>query len=385
MAYSESIQKLKELLDGYSAESGKLQTLYKNAVENAEASRKASLEALEKQHYRDRNEAYADTAREERNTMNMLASRGLGFSGEAAQAKLNSNVLLSERLGALTREKANAQTELDLALNQQKQALALDAAERQSALDKNRADIASDIAKTELDYEQEQARLKAEKDMQKAELAAKYGNSTQNAGNTNGGNNVNVGIGGGNGLNALNGFDPEASPKELAKLLVTSATDDGYIRSDYDEYLINRYMLELYDNYTLPDGYMDELVFMLKAYGYPATPRAEMRIQVISREAKEYYEQSYNSRFDSAIISGKHELSASAFAGTEARNDALEYSYSRTENENEFRKCCENVGIPVSEVNAFIEARKPIKEDSEAEEKKASGGGGGKHTYNSLK
>lgn len=369
MAYSESIQKLKDMLDGYSAESGRIETLYKSAIENAEANRKASLDALDKQYYADRNEAYADTAREERNTMNMLAARGLGFSGEAAQAKLNSNVLLSERLGALTRGKENAKNEIDLALNEQKHSLALDAAERQSALDKNRTNLAADIAKMELDSEQEQARIKAEKDMQKAELAAKYGNSGQNSGSGSGsssgnssasGGNINIGVGG----DGIIGFDPEASPKELAKLLVTSATDDGYIRSDYDEYLINRYMLQLYDNYTLPDGYMDELVFMLKAYGYPAGSRSEMRIQVISREAKEYYENSYASRYDGAVMDGKHELSAGAFASLTARNDALDYIYSRTENETEFKTVCANVGIPENEVSAYIESKRPPKQDN---------------------
>ena len=327
MAYSDSIKRLKEMLDGYSAESGRLTELYKTALQNAEKTRADAQKAVDEQYYRDRNEAYSDIARSERNTLNALSARGLGFSGETAQARLNSNVLLSERLGDIARGRLGKEIELDNELAKQKSELALDAAERQSALDKSYADIAADIAKTELDAEQEKARLKAEKEMQQAELNAKYGGS--GGGNVSGGN-INVGVngggnGGGNGeLDDIIGFNPEATPKELAKLLVTSATDDGYIRGSYDEYLINRYMLELYDNYTLPDGYMDELIFMLKAYGYPAKSREDMRKQVITRDAKAYYEDRYKSAFDSAVLSGNHELSATLTAGKTARSDVLE-------------------------------------------------------------
>lgn len=384
MAYSDSIKRLKEMLDGYSAESGRLTELYKTALQNAEKTRADAQKAIDEQYYRDRNEVYSDIARSERNTLNALSARGLGFSGETAQARLNSNVLLSERLGDIARGRLGKEIELDNELAKQKSELALDAAERQSALDKSYAGIAADIAKTELDAEQEKARLKAEKEMQQAELNAKYGGNVS-GGNVSGGN-INVGgNGGGNGeLDDIIGFNPEATPKELAKLLVTSATDDGYIRGSYDEYLINRYMLELYDNYTLPDGYMDELIFMLKAYGYPAKSREDMRKQVITRDAKAYYEDRYKSAFDSAVLSGNHELSATLTAGKTARSEVLEYIYSRAESEQEFLDIATGAGVPKADATEFYKTKSQsdIKPD---ESEKTQFGGGNKHIYSSLK
>ena len=364
MAYSDSIKRLKEMLDGYSAESGRLTELYKTALQNAEKTRADAQKAVDEQYYRDRNEAYSDIARSERNTLNALSARGLGFSGETAQARLNSNVLLSERLGDIARGRLGKEIELDNELAKQKSELALDAAERQSALDKSYADIAADIAKTELDAEQEKARLKAEKEMQQAELNAKYGGS--GGGNVSGGN-INVGgNGGGNGeLDDIIGFNPEATPKELAKLLVTSATDDGYIRGSYDEYLINRYMLELYDNYT-------------------AKSREDMRKQVITRDAKAYYEDRYKSAFDSAVLSGNHELSATLTAGKTARSEVLEYIYSRAESEQEFLDIATGAGVPKADATEFYKTKS--QSDTKPEEsEKTQFGGGNKHIYSSLK
>ncbi len=360
MAYSEAIDKLKQMLDGYSAESGRLEELYKTAVKNAEEGYKNSLQQLNDSHYRERNEAYADIARDERNTMNMLASRGLGYSGEAAQAKLNSNVLLENRLGEIGRSKAEAEISLKESLDKEKQSLAKENSERLSSLEREKAGIYTDIAKLEQERELEQAKINAEKEMHKAELEAKYGeNKTENSGtNGEGGENSS------NGEETLPaGFNPEATPKELAKLLVGSATDDGYIRSDYDEYLINRYMLELYENYTLPEGYIDELVFMLKAYGYPESDISDMRIQVISRDAKSYYDERYKARYDSAILSGNHALSATAYASQTARDDLLSYIHSRCKTEREFIECCVSAGLPKSEAEGYIKTN-PITDNN---------------------
>ncbi|MBO5768263.1 MAG: hypothetical protein J6R49_07000 [Clostridia bacterium] len=90
MAYYNAKQRLKELLGSYSAEEEKLGRIYKTALENAENSYKASLDAARAEAERKRSRAIGDNAQNEREYMELLATRGLGFSGEAAQAKLNS-------------------------------------------------------------------------------------------------------------------------------------------------------------------------------------------------------------------------------------------------------------------------------------------------------
>ncbi|MBO5768145.1 MAG: hypothetical protein J6R49_06395, partial [Clostridia bacterium] len=121
---------------------------------------------------------------------------------------------------------------------------------------------------------------------------------------------------------------------------------------------INRYMLELYEDYDLPDGYIKELVFMLKAYGYPESDISDMRVQVISRDAKEYYDKRYKKLYDSAVLSGKHALSASAYAAETAESDLLSMIFTRTKSDGEFLDVCENAGIMNHVATAYLESHR---------------------------
>ena len=321
MAFYDTIEALKAELKGYSDDEHRIAELYRSAVKNNQKSYNDSSAQIEARYEYDRNQAYADNARDERNTMNMLASRGLGFSGEAAQAKLNSNTVLANRLGALARSKNEA--------------------------DKNRLGLMADIAALESDKEQHDASLAAEKDMFDRELYAKYHSGKNNGSNGGNGSNGSNSSNGSNGsISELSGFTPDISPKDLAKLMVTNATDDNYIETDDDEYLINRYMLDIYENYGVDDEYMNELVFMLKAYGYDDVSLDELRVQVITRDADEYYKESYKQTVDLYISEGMEENSARTAARQEATRKKLEYIKRRCKSDDEFINCCKQLGIP---------------------------------------
>ena len=330
MAYYNAKQRLKELLGSYSAEEEKLGQIYKTALENAENSYKASLASARAEAERKRSRAIGDNAQNEREYMELLATRGLGFSGEAAQAKLNSNLSLESRLSDIDREAAEEERGLAEGLNEYRSELEKERLSETKALREEKTELYKDLA----------------------ELEASEKGESGSKGESNSGGNGNT-----DDL-PLPEFNPEATPKELAKLLVTSATDDGYIRSDYDEYLINRYMLELYEDYDLPDGYIKELVFMLKAYGYPESDISDMRIQVISRDAKEYYDKRYKKLYDSAVLSGKHALSASAYAAETAESDLLSMIFTRTKSDTEFLDVCENAGIMNYVATAYLESHR---------------------------
>lgn len=381
MAYSDAIQNLKDALNGYSEDSAKLESLYKTAVGNADKEYSDTVKQLDRQYYRDRNEAYADNARDERNTYAMLASRGLGFSGEAAQAKLSSNLLLNERLGSLADGKSEAETKLASEYADRKNSLAADYIENQGALNDKRTAVLADIAEMELDREQQNAALKAEKDMHQAELDAKYQSGTISGGNTV--------INGTSGLEGttdiISGFTPDVSPKDLAKLMVTNATDGNYIESEDDEYLVNKYMLEIMESYKLDSDYLNELIFMLKAYGYEDIGADEMRVQVISRDARTYYDDRYNESYDRVILSGGHELMAILQAENSARKAQLDYIFGRTSGSAEFIKCCIAAGIPAADAEAYANTAVWEKPSENNRKDNSSGGSGRKFTANMLK
>ncbi len=512
MEYSNVTDSLKSLLDNYSADEEKLTLLYKNALQNADKAHSDALNALNSQFQSDRKRVYSDNLRDERNTLTMLAERGLGFSGESAQAKLNSNILLSNRLGALESQKASDASKLaldtadkkhnlslellektgvlndkknqfmlDIATLQQKEAdgianreheKALSDAQRawekekfnaqlqadkemsaadwerewaklmaqinadkesasaqrdwekeklnteiqadkdkaetawQRELEKLMAQIQADKDMAQADWERELEKLmaqiqadkeqadadrrweqqkqanelqaerekidkqiQAEKDMQTAELYAKYQQTVN--GETSNGETSNGSTGTkkpttsakeeikkdlANKNNATNStqsptteenitFTPDIPPKDLAKLMVTNATDDNFIEETKDEYIINKYLLDMINNYQLNDEYYDELIFMLKAYGYDDIGIDGMREQVISYDARAYYDEKYPEYYRKYSSSGMSESDARAAAKLYTREEQMQYIKSRANSRNEFIACCLNCDI----------------------------------------
>ena len=416
MGYDNTIDYLKQALDSYSADEEKLSNLYKGAMENAEKNYDLAMKQLEKQYYDDRNAAYADSARSNRNTGIFLAERGLGFSGEAAQSQLNSNIALSGRLGALEGEKSKNENQLRLDLANQKNQLAMDESEKFRLLSDSKNGLISDIAGMELDYENAQAKLaadeaklkaeidmhnqsiqaekdmhtqsiQADKDMQnsalraeidmhnaslkndmdmlEAELLAKY-NNANNSGNS-GNKGQNSASGGNNGSNNIGNsgnadtstenktaYIPDISSKDLASRLIGSATDDGRINSIHDRYNIHRYLLDLYENYDIDETYFNDLIFMIKAYGYEETSIASMRRQVISYEAYDFYQKTYDDVYDREIANGSDEYTAVSRAKSAATLSKLDYAYEHCAHLTEFRICCEEMGYSKSTIESYI-------------------------------
>jgi len=455
--YSNLTDSLKSLLDNYSADEEKLTSLYKNALENADKAHSDALNALDSQFQSDRKRVYSDTMRDERNALNMLAERGLGFSGESAQTKLNSNILLSNRLGALESQKANDASKLaldhadkkhnlslemlektgmlgdkknqfmlDLATLQQKEADGIANREHEKALndaelawekEKLNAQIQADKEMSAADWEREWNKLmaqinadkesenaqrdwekekfnaqiqadkenadadrlweqqkqayelqaerektdkqiQAEKDMQAAELYAKYqqavngeasNGSTDTKKPTSGKGDTNVDVNAGNGTELPKEetikFTPDIPPKDLAKLMVSNATDDNFIEETKDEYIINKYLLDMINNYEMSDEYFHELIFMLKAYGYDDVGVDGMREQVISYDAKAYYDETYPAYYRKYASSGMTESDARAAAKAYAREEQMKYIKDRAKSREEFIACCVNCYI----------------------------------------
>ncbi len=437
MAYTDQINSLKEALNSYSAEEEKLSALYKTAIENAEKAHQTAKAQLESQYQRDRNAVYADNARDERNFNNLLAERGLGFSGEAAQSKLNSNITLSNRLGDLEREKNQNSLKLDADLASNKTTLSLEEAEKLKSILDSKNQLGADIAGMELERENEanklawekeseanriqaekealaqqiladqqaladklnaeqqaqyaqiqadkeakelelQAekdmlaiKLQAEKDMLAAELEAKYNSvisgETSSSGstdkNTSSDKNTTAGTQSSQDIPVDDpsddggSFIPNINAPSLAKQLVNTATSgNGYVSDDDHDHIINKYLIQLREGYDIDEEYYDELIFMLKAYGYTEKTYPEMRIQVITYDAEAYYEDIYDECFESYALNGMEDGAAQKKARETAAQKQIEYMYKKSNSNLEFKECCKQMGIGSTKAQEYIEA-----------------------------
>ena len=358
MTYSDSIEALKAGLSQYSESEKQLTELYKQAIANAEAEYKTAVKQVNDQYKRDRNEAHADTVREERSLNNMLAARGLGFSGEAAQAKLNSNIILSNRLGELNRGKVDAETKLSLDLSDKKSALSLDNAEKIREVQKGRDDLNAKIASIIAEREDNAAKIKAEKEMAEAKLKAEMEmlELELNAKNNNSSGN---GVGSSGGQAGGSGYTPTMTAKELAKALITTASGGGSSidGSHAQQYSINKYLTELTDKYKVSEEYVNDLIFVLRSYGYEDVGESKRRTDVITYEAITYYYNQYDKYYDLYINRGFNEGKAHTEAKKAAQNEQLEYIYENSRNTYEFKECCNDIGISLTEVTSFLNSK----------------------------
>ena len=84
-------------------------------------------------------------------------------------------------------------------------------------------------------------------------------------------------------------------------------------------------LLDMHNNYALSKEYYDELIFMLKAYGYNDIGIDGMRQQVISHEAEAYYDERYSYYYETYAMDGMTEAEARQSADSYALKDQLDF------------------------------------------------------------
>ena len=385
MAYSDRINELKALLSGYSESEQKLTENYKTALENAKAAHEGNKKLLDEQYKRDRNDIFADNARDERNALTLLAKRGLGFSGETAQTKLDHNLILANRLGELTAGKGEREQKLLQDLADKQDALGSEMEKSRQTLNKERNSLLFDIAEMEQESELQDKKLKAEAELKKQELEYKYGDKKNDSSDKDS-TDTSTPDGDASDPDAPQEFSPSVAPKDLAKLIVSNSADGKYVRTERDAYLVNKYLLELKQNYDISKEYERELLFMLKAYGYKEVSDSEMRISVISNEAEAYFKDKYKQNLDKYIAQTGSEREAKIYANTESLRQTLEYVAKNTEDRDEFFACCDEMGVDRRNAESFAEGFKWVSDKAEGaktETKKSFSGS--RNIYNALK
>ncbi len=639
MAYNNTINNLKTALASYSEDEKKLNELYKNALSNLSNQHTNAKNEIETQYRADRNQAYSDTAREERNTLNTLAARGLGFSGETAQAKLNSGIILGNRFSELASKKNSNMKDIELQFADKKNELAFDqaakisdyhdrrnklnaeiagmelqkeqddaklaqekylaesslaaemerhqnelsqrdkelqwekenassnrdaerakyeaelraqmerlqaelsqrdkefqwekmndvsnraaekakyeaqikadmeklqaelamkqqelqwekenassnrdaektkyeaelraqmerlqaelsqrdkefqwekenavanrdadkakyeaqikadmeklqaelemknkeliqqqlenSAERSAEKDKYQAQIKADMEQLQAELEMKQQELQWAKEKSASELAAKQeeyeaeirakkelellgwemkkqmldaelnAKKTQNgnsSSNNSSGNSSNK-----NQSTENKGYAPSITAKDLGKQLVSSASGGKTsLNGDKQMYYVNKYLLDLSENYDLNEDYLNDLLLVLKSYGYTSSSTDDMKVQVISYDAKEHYEKIYGEQYNKLIVQGADERTAKTSAKDVAIEKQLDYIYASAQDESEFKKCCQKLGIPQGNVDRYLK----ILRLSSSGGNMSGGGKGMNTTVNMLK
>ncbi len=369
MAYSDTIDQLREALNSYSEDEARIAELYQTALDSAKKEYHDAYNMLDYNYAMERHKAFSDNARNDRSYNQLLASRGLGFSGEAAQNKLNSNILLTNRLTDIGLERRKSADELSKNYNDNLVKLKTQQADRLFELYNSKNKAGMDIAALEMENENNKAKLEAEKALQDAKLKAEkemfYAELNAKYNATQGGSSSSNSAGSGDSSQNTDdkteetGFSkyvPNISTESLAKQLVSSATkDEEYgIKSWNAIYTLNKFLVNLYDNYKVDQDYFDELVFMLGIYGFEAPSYPEMKVQVISYEGKKTYNEIMESVYEKFLVSGMSEAGAKAAAKSSAMDKTMLYMYREASNLNEFYKCCDAMNFDDASVREFL-------------------------------
>lgn len=333
MAYTQTVASLKTAIDGYDSEEKKLSELYTQAKQHALESYNAQKAELEKAYLKDRNTAAADVSREEKNYMQFLSSRGLGSSGEASQAKLNSGINLSNSLSELSRSRLTSLADLSESYSEKSAEIENDYMEAASDISEKRVSALAKLAEAEAAKEaaDEQTKL--------------YEESLKNQ-DTDGG--------GASDDSESGAYVPSVSAKDMAKQIVALASD-GRDTIEYSDqnYTVHRYLEKLKSDYDIDDEYMKNLEFCLKSYGYTGIDGVSFLVQGVADKAEDYYQEMYQKyiSFYSQISSDGSYIKRSA---REIASDLqLTYVYTHVKTIDEFYKACYLLGFSTARIEEY--------------------------------
>ncbi len=326
MAYADTIDGLKKALELYSQQEVKLTELYEAARKNAAEQHKQAQKDADAAYLADRNRIASDSAREESNYFQFLASRGLGKSGEAAHAKLETGLGLNSALAALSRDKIQNDQKLDLDNRNAMLKLGIEEAKEKSDLNQKAIDA--------------QAKL--------ADIEAEYKSVTNNYYGSSGGSNSSGSSSGGGS------FVPSTSAKEMAKQIVGLVTNGKSKLTDNTHiYKAKEYIDELREKHGVDEGYIKNLIICLEALGYVNDLVDNGNIHSITNNSYEYYEEQYY-KLLSIYRNLKTESEVRKKASELAKDMQLTYIYTHSTTMDEFRSCCAAAGFGNGQVEKFL-------------------------------
>lgn len=348
-AYEEAIARAKSALESYSAETEALARLYETAKQNAQTAYEAQKLQTAEQAKEARRMADVDMQRTERNLDQRLAARGLAFSGENAQTRLDLLLALRNQLSGIDSDERAQYASLDQSLADRQHELDLAYLSSRADAAKQLASLNADLASAEANKASAEEAAKAaaaaaaSKPAEKNETASKPQNAHHtvqkgdgaNGSGTNGGNGS--GTNGGNGGDA-NGVTPSISAQNLAKQMVTAVGSNGRISTATQQANMAALLESLLATTTLDSAYYEELMLNLRSLGFRpdyAEQSAESGEQ-LQKTAVDYYDQRYKRYFGVYHNAGYSVTEADRRASEQARYEQLRYLYTHSLSEDQF-------------------------------------------------
>lgn len=321
MNYSELVEQTKKELLKHSDTTAILTNMYNRAKQSYENAYQESAEALNKDYEAKRNAASAQQKLNDKNTDELLASRGLAFSGESAQAKINSNIALANTLSSLASDHAQGMTEI----KKQK-----------------------DESIANLDKEYDEKRIQAIKEInddaiEMAQDKIKYGEVTLEgaSGSTDSED--------GDGL-----FEPTMTAYQLANAIVKRYGTGGKVQKAEQNLNINRYLNELTERYSFTDEYLDKLTFVLDALGYIGINDDGIHVATVVNGGNLEYEESYEQAQQTAKKLYYDYDDRNNYAKKRAYMDRLDYVYTRCNNMDQFYSACRLLDMSNREIDEYL-------------------------------
>ena len=338
MAYDNTLNDLRNAFNNYSAEEEKLAQLYSQARSDRAASYESSKASLENDTNAKRSQAAADNLLQERNFYNMLAQRGLGFSGEAAQAKINSGISLSNRLSELAAAELEAKAKLDSDYNSDVSGIYRDELKAGADITERKNSLLEDIAELELKAEQARAETKA------AQSTQTKTNETETA------------------SKEKTPYQPPLTAKELAKQLIASATGGSTVTDASQNQSVKNALDKITDAYDLSDDYLNDLMFALNAGGYidkkSSADESASVVEKLKTRARNYFLNAYN-QFSSVFKAlGWNDSIVIGKATELAQYIEMNFIYSEAESESQFKDICSALGFKATKINSFLNNKK---------------------------
>ena len=324
MKYSELVEQTKKELEKSYGTAAELTRLYNNAKANYEKQHKQSLEELSKDYEQKRNDAAAQKLIDEKNTGEFLASRGLSFSGESAQARLNSDITFNNTLSDLAKQHGEGISQLNKSKSEYFEKLDTDYAKDSISAQKELQKLAQEMADNKIKY---------------GEVTV-GGDALGTDDSDDGGEVV---------------FTPDMSAYQLASAIVKRFGSGGKISKAEHNINVRNYLEKLTSRYNITDEYMDKVIFVLDALGYTAMDKTGEKTASIVSEAELYHDKAYEKAKNLAKMLFTDYDDRNNYAKKHAYMEKLDYVYTRCETIEQFYEACLMLGLDSEETEEYLD------------------------------
>lgn len=379
MTYSELIEQTRKELEKYSDTAKTLTDMYNKAKAAYEENYGISVEKLDDDYAVKKNAAAAQQKLDDKNTGEYLASRGLAFSGESAQAKLNSDMIYKNTLASLAGDHANSLSQLQQDKNSYLAKLDMDYAEKQLEAQKELTENALQLAQDKIKYGDAVIGDPAENE----DVQTDGGNSAESD-SASGGNTENNSASGNSSVkdsavkdttanksesntktdetvSTESSFEPSMTAYQLANAIAKRYGSSDTVSLAEANINISKYLSGLKARYAFTDEYMDKVVFVLDALGYTPMDEKYIDIAVMVNNSANEYDIEYKSAEKLAKLLFNNYDDRKEYAEKRANIARLDYIYTRCSDMEEFYSACEMLELSSSRINEYlsnVEARK---------------------------